>query len=196
MNRIPEWYNFQSIFWDCLRDFTCARIVDADTPYAQRYGNTYYLPWEFEVQGMFNAAIALFNPDNQALRMYAAVDYDSEKDPILYGAVWIGVNEGRWVEPRGAYQICYIARAIKYRECRIGDLLLDHALYACWMNHQRFGGLLQVTALIDYRNESSIKLFERHGFTRMEHTGYIEGRYIEYALPEDSPEWESMRNLT
>lgn len=164
-----------------------------ETPYCERYGSNYYLPWQFEVESAINTTVSWFTPETDDMRMLAAVDYDTD-DNTLYGVVCIQLESGTWVQNIGRYHVALIARAVKYRHLGIGDMLLTHALYACWQNHSRFGRPLVVHTLIDYRNEPSIRLFERHGFERVEHRTYIDDRYAEYVLAEDSPEWETFRD--
>lgn len=101
------------------------------------------------------------------------VDPEEREEPIIRGMTWVHVSEGQWKDSTGYFHLSAIARAYKYRRLHIGDLLLMDALHQCWLNHSRF---------------------ERHGFQRVEHVHYIEGRYLEYILPSDAEEWEDAAN--
>lgn len=191
----PNWYDYSSVFSDSFKDFECAVPVSTDTPEAKSYGLGFcYLPWEFEIQTYFNIAEANYYPENDAIRFFAVVDPEEKEEPIIRGMTWVHVSEGQWKDSTGYFHLSAIARAYKYRRLHIGDLLLMDALHQCWLNHSRFGRILEVHALIDYRNKPSIQLFERHGFQRVEHVHYIEGRYLEYILPSDAEEWEDAAN--
>ncbi|PWG65600.1 GNAT family N-acetyltransferase [Bifidobacterium callitrichidarum] len=187
MNPIREWTDIgDSRFSDVFGDFRCAEHFANPVPDAaeSRFGYWAYR-WQSEVEDFLITSPVWYDPSNHQVILYVESDEECDYYRIL-GICWVELSHGD-----GGYYIAYIARRLDEREHGIGGKLLAHALKFISENAKIKGFSRETSALIDYRNTESRRLFERFGFAEPGDGRRIEGRYLEYFLPTNSPVWDS-----
>ncbi|MFC2619476.1 MAG: hypothetical protein ACFNZP_09755, partial [Bifidobacterium dentium] len=110
---------------------------------------------------------------------------------------WIRlVDGGTWFNDRGHYHISALARSVDCRGIRMGFFALRDALICIKSNALRNKRSPLVTAYSDYRDERTVELFRKMGFTTEYEAGLYAGKYRLFTINlDDSPIPDDLEDL-
>lgn len=159
-----KWRDVSPDYYGRLQQFECAKGMKEFSRGATRKHAMYYNEWELEVQSTIRGFRKCSNPESQWAHICVKPGMRDELDTI-YSFVWFGIVNGTKRDADGNYIIGYIARSLDAATCKFGDFTLKHALRILKEDQKRTNRDAAVGARIDPRNQPSMNLFKRNGFT-------------------------------
>lgn len=162
---------------------------------AIKVGDRFLQPWEYEVECMISALPYTVSGEKDRVRLsMRMVDWKTDE---VTSVCWIRlVDGGTWFNDRGHCHISALARSVDCRGIRMGFFALRDALICIKSNALRNKRSPLVTAYSDYRDERTVELFRKMGFTTEYEAGLYAGKYRLFTINlDESPIPDDLEDL-
>lgn len=193
-----RWVDLSLDHWDDIAPMRCAIPVERGSgamATAIKVGDRFLQPWEYEVECMISALPYTVSGEKDRVRLsMRMVDWKTDE---VTSVCWIRlVDGGTWFNDRGYYHISALARSVDCRGIRMGFFALRDALICIKSNALRNKRSPLVTAYSDYRDERTVELFRKMGFTTEYEAGLYAGKYRLFTINlDESPIPDDLEDL-
>lgn len=193
-----RWVDLSLDHWDDIAPMRCAIPVERGSgamATAIKVGDRFLQPWEYEVECMISALPYTVSGEKDRVRLsMRMVDWKTDE---VTSVCWIRlVDGGTWFNDRGHYHISALVRSVDCRGIRMGFFALRDALICIKSNALRNKRSPLVTAYSDYRDERTVELFRKMGFTTEYEAGLYAGKYRLFTINlDESPIPDDLEDL-